>query len=88
MQGFGLIRGPIKPKTGLQANEWRRRRQAARRLDALAPYTNSFEFTLSPHKLSGEAEKRKKCSKQGSRLRLLSKRPLHTGQLRWRSHSS
>jgi YVTN family beta-propeller protein len=63
MAGVGLLRGPIKPKQGFHATELEE--DLAGRspdLDALAIYTNSFEFTLSPHipapgKLSAGAER-------------------------------
>ena len=65
MQGSGLVRGSIKPKVGHEAVELSEKlggRSAD--LDALAIYTNSFEFTLSPHipglgKLSESAERGK-----------------------------
>jgi YVTN family beta-propeller protein len=49
MQGSGLARGNIKPKVGhepVELSEKLAGRSAD--LDALAIYTNSFEFTLSP----------------------------------------
>jgi YVTN family beta-propeller protein len=66
MQGPGLFRGPIKPKRGyepVELDEHLAGRSAD--LDALAVYTNSFDFTLSPHipapgKLSTEAERGKR----------------------------
>jgi YVTN family beta-propeller protein len=66
MQGAGLIRGPIKPKQGFKPTELEEKTaERSADLDALAIYTNSFEFTLSPHipapgKLSAEAERGKK----------------------------
>ncbi len=66
MQGSGLLRGPIKPKVGHEPVELEEH-LAGRSpdLDALAIYTNSFEFTLSPHipapgKLSESAERGKR----------------------------
>jgi YVTN family beta-propeller protein len=65
MQGFGLIRGPIKPKQGFKPTELEEKTAGrSAELDALAIYTNSFEFTLSPHnpapgKLFPEAERGK-----------------------------
>jgi YVTN family beta-propeller protein len=66
MQGSGLLRGPIKPKQGHEAVELEEK-LAGRSpdLDALAIYTNSFEFILSPHvpapgKLSEPAERGKR----------------------------
>lgn len=65
MQGRGLIQGGIKPKQGYQPTELDEP-LAGRSpdLDALAIYSNSFEFTLSPHaagpgKLSTAAERGK-----------------------------
>jgi hypothetical protein len=65
MQGAGLLRGPLKPKQGFHATELEEP-LAGRSpdLDALAVYTNSFDFTLSPHipapgKLSPSAERGK-----------------------------
>jgi cytochrome c peroxidase len=65
MRGAGLLSGPIKPKVGfkpVELEETLAGRSAD--LDALAVYTNSFEFTLSPHipgpgKLSPEAQRGK-----------------------------
>jgi YVTN family beta-propeller protein len=66
MQGTGLLRGTIKPKTAHEPVELEEK-LAGRSpdLDALAIYTNSFEFTLSPHapapgKLSESAERGKR----------------------------
>jgi YVTN family beta-propeller protein len=50
MRGAGLLRGPLKPKDGFRPTELEV--DLAGRsgdLDALAVYTNSFHFTLSPH---------------------------------------
>jgi YVTN family beta-propeller protein len=50
MGGRGLFKGYIKPKQGFQPTELEETlggRSAD--LDALAVYTNSFDFTLSPH---------------------------------------
>src|SRR5207248_11161869 len=50
MQGRGLLNGQIKPKDGFhpaELDEVTSGRSAD--LDALAVYSNSFEFTLSPH---------------------------------------
>jgi YVTN family beta-propeller protein len=66
MQGRGLLSGSIKPKNGHEPVELEEK-LAGRSpdLDALAIYTNSFEFTLSPHipapgKLSESAERGKR----------------------------
>ncbi len=66
MRGPGLVRGPVKGKDGfkpVELDEVMAGRSAD--LDALAIYTNSFEFTLSPHapapgKLSEKAERGKR----------------------------
>jgi DNA-binding beta-propeller fold protein YncE len=50
MQGRGLIRGDVQPALG-PANKGR-----AAELDALAAYTNSHSFTLSPHAKGGLSE--------------------------------
>jgi len=47
MEGRGLVRGPINPSLG------RPNRGLSRELDALAAYTNSHQFTLSPHAKHG-----------------------------------
>jgi YVTN family beta-propeller protein len=50
MQGMGLLYGEIKPKRGfepVELDEHLAGRSAD--LDALAVYSNSFDFTLSPH---------------------------------------
>jgi YVTN family beta-propeller protein len=50
MQGAGLLRGPLKPKRGFEAVELEEHLSGrSKDLDALAVYTNSFTFTLSPH---------------------------------------
>jgi YVTN family beta-propeller protein len=65
MQGAGLFRGPLKPKAGFEPTELSMDLAGrSKDLDALAVYTNSFEFTLSPHipapgKLSAAAERGK-----------------------------
>jgi YVTN family beta-propeller protein len=65
MQGFGLIREEIAAKHGFEAVELREALAGrSADLDALAIYTNSFDFTLSPHipapgKLSIEAQRGK-----------------------------
>ncbi len=65
MQGPGLFRGAIKPKNGFEPTELSMDLSGrSKDLDALAVYSNSFEFTLSPHnpapgKLSPEAERGK-----------------------------
>ena len=65
MQGIGLINGPIKPKQGFKPTELEEKTSGrSADLDALAIYTNSFDFTLSPHipapdKLSAEAQRGK-----------------------------
>ncbi len=63
MQGRGLVSGNIKPKPGYQPVELEEKLAGrSADLDALAIYSNSFEFTLSPHipgpgKLSPAAER-------------------------------
>jgi hypothetical protein len=67
MQGLGLVprRDPVKPKRGFEAVELAEGLSGrSKDLDAMAIYTNSFEFTLSPHipapgKLSAAAERGK-----------------------------
>jgi hypothetical protein len=66
MQGPGFLGGRTKEKRGFEPVELEEKcagRSAD--LDAIAVYTNSFDFTLSPHipapgKLSAEAERGKK----------------------------
>lgn len=66
MQGRGLARGPLKPAkdfTDFAALE-QKTAEMSKDLDALAIYTNSFKFRLSPHiaapgKLTPEAERGK-----------------------------
>jgi YVTN family beta-propeller protein len=66
MQGPGLFRGPIKPKNGFEPTELSMDLAGrSKDLDALAVYSNSFEFTLSPHipapgKLSDAAQRGKR----------------------------
>jgi DNA-binding beta-propeller fold protein YncE len=66
MQGAGLLRGPIKHKLGFQKAELDEKLSGrSKDLDALAIYSNSFDFVLSPHivapgKLSAQAERGKK----------------------------
>jgi YVTN family beta-propeller protein len=66
MQGAGLLRGAMKPKRGFEPIELSEDLAGrSKDLDALAVYTNSFEFTLSPHipapgKLSESAERGKR----------------------------
>lgn len=66
MQGAGLFRGSLKPKAGYEPTELSMDLAGrSQDLDALAVYSNSFTFTLSPHipapgKLSKEAERGKK----------------------------
>jgi YVTN family beta-propeller protein len=66
MQGAGLYRGAIKPKRGFEKVELLEKLSGrSKDLDALAIYTNSFEFVLSPHivapgKLAPAAERGKK----------------------------
>jgi YVTN family beta-propeller protein len=67
MRGAGLFRGPIQSKRGFEKIELKEKLSGkSKDLDALAIYTNSFEFThLSPHipapgKLSPEAERGKR----------------------------
>jgi YVTN family beta-propeller protein len=65
MRGAGLLRGPMKPKRGFEPVELSEDLAGrSKDLDALAVYTNSFDFTLSPHipapgKLSADAERGK-----------------------------
>ncbi len=66
MAGPGLFKGPIRPKMGFEKVELLEKLSGkSKDLDALAIYTNSFEFThLSPHipapgKLSPAAERGK-----------------------------
>jgi YVTN family beta-propeller protein len=50
MQGRGLLEGALKPKAGFEPTELSMDLSGrSKDLDALAVYTNSFEFTLSPH---------------------------------------
>lgn len=66
MQGRGLIKGPIKTKTGFAKVELEEKTsERSKDLDALAIYCNSFDFVLSPHiagpgKLTAQAERGKK----------------------------
>src|SRR5262249_13522670 len=61
MQGRGLLNGPIKPKQGFAPVELEEKTSGrSGDLDALAIYTNSFEFTLSPHRLTEAGERGKK----------------------------
>lgn len=63
MLGRGLLREPIKPKKGFEKTELEETLSGrSPDLDALAIYSNSFDFTLSPHapapgKLSAAAER-------------------------------
>jgi YVTN family beta-propeller protein len=65
MQGRGLLNGAIKPKAGFEPTELSMDLSGrSKDLDALAVYSNSFEFRLSPHipapgKLSAAAERGK-----------------------------
>jgi hypothetical protein len=65
MGGRGLISGSIKPKVGSNPVELEEKTSGrSKDLDALAVYTNSFKFRLSPHipapgKLSPAAERGK-----------------------------
>jgi YVTN family beta-propeller protein len=65
MQGRGLLDGPLKRKDGFKPVELEEHLSGrSKDLDALAIYSNSFEFTLSPHvaapgKLTAEAERGK-----------------------------
>jgi YVTN family beta-propeller protein len=65
MQGRGLLPGFLKPKDGFKPTELDEHLSGkSKDLDALAVYTNSFDFTLSPHipapgKLSPAAERGK-----------------------------
>jgi len=50
MAGVGLLRGPIKAKRGYAKVELEEQTSGrSKDLDALAIYTNSFDFRLSPH---------------------------------------
>ncbi len=66
MQGPGLLRGPMKPKIGFEPIELSENLAGrSKDLDDLAVYSNSFDFTLSPHipapgKLSAAAERGRK----------------------------
>src|SRR5437660_8757627 len=66
MQGGGLVRGPVRRKEGFKPVELEEKMAGrSEDLDALAIYTNSFDFTLSPHipapgKLSEPAQRGKK----------------------------
>ena len=65
MRGYGLTRGPLTPKNGFEKTELKENLSGkSADLDALAIYSNSFGFTLSPHieapgKLSKQAERGK-----------------------------
>lgn len=65
MQGAGLLRERMRPKVGFAPIELEEKTGGrSKDLDALANYTNSFTFTLSPHaaapgKLSAAAERGK-----------------------------
>src|SRR5207237_1709141 len=65
MQGAGLLHQSMKPKVGFEKVELEEALAArSKDLDALAIYTNSFEFRLSPHipapgRLSAAAERGK-----------------------------
>jgi cytochrome c553 len=65
MRGRGLLDGSIKPKAGFEPTELSMDLGGrSKDLDALAVYSNSFEFRLSPHipapgKLSAAAERGK-----------------------------
>lgn len=65
MQGYGLLRGRLRPKDGYKPTELDELLGGrSKDLDALAIYCNSFEHTLSPHipaegKLSASAQKGK-----------------------------
>ena len=51
MQGRGLIKGPVRPQLGAP------NAGLSSRLDALAAYSNSHKFTLSPYAHSGLSER-------------------------------
>ncbi len=65
MRGFGLTKGALTPKIGFEKTELKENlSNKSADLDALAIYTNSFGFTLSPHieapgKLTKQAERGK-----------------------------
>jgi YVTN family beta-propeller protein len=55
MGGFGLLKGRIKPKEGFKPTELEEvTSDRSKDLDALAVYSNSFTFTLSPHAPKGK----------------------------------
>jgi cytochrome c peroxidase len=66
MRGLGLFNGEIAPKVGFNPVELDQHLAGkSKDLDALAVYTNSFDFRLSPHivapgKISAAAERGKK----------------------------
>ncbi len=64
MKGSGLLKGALTPKVGFHPVELDEHLAGkSKDLDALAVYTNSFDFTLSPHapgKVSISAERGKK----------------------------
>lgn len=68
MQGPGLLHGPIKPKVPFQPTELEEKTSGrSPDLDAVAVYTNSFEFTfLSPHALG--AGKLSESAQRGRKL--------------------
>jgi YVTN family beta-propeller protein len=50
MQGYGLFKGPIRPKAGYEKAELQQKLSGVSKdLDAMAIYCNSFDFPLSPH---------------------------------------
>ncbi len=65
MGGLGLLKGTLKPKVGFTPSELDEKTSGrSSDLDALAVYSNSFDFPLSPHleapgKLSAAAERGK-----------------------------
>jgi len=67
MRGYGLVKGSITQKNGFDKTELKENLSGkSPELDALALYSNSFNFTLSPHnKVSG------KLSEQAERGKLL-----------------
>jgi YVTN family beta-propeller protein len=75
MQGRGLFSGSIKPKAGFAKTELEEHLSGrSADLDALAVYTNSFDFTLSPHALAprpGESDPMSRLSAGAQRGRKL-----------------
>jgi YVTN family beta-propeller protein len=67
MQGRGLVEGPLKAKLGFAPVELEERLAGrSKDLDALAVYTNSFDFPLSPH--AAPPGKRSASAERGRQL--------------------